>query len=91
MSELKLAVGQTYKLVDASKDCMLNEAITEGYAILPEDGIITVHSLGEGCADGQVTGYSHTEGVGGSEEQDGDYMVIQQDSVDRGAFELVEE
>lgn len=88
----KLEVGKTYQLVDASKDWMLEQALDLGFMRLPKDGIVTVHSIEE-ANDGQAMGCSHTPGCYSRLHADveGDFLAIQQDGLDKGAFVEVEE
>ena len=91
-----LRIGKTYKLVDSSKDFMLHHAINEELITLPEDGIVTVHSIEVGQVTGEAMGCSHTEGVSGRRcaqaDVAGDVLVLQQTSLDTGAFiEVVED
>lgn len=87
-----IQVGKSYKLVDASKDPMLKVALAEEWVVLPDDGIVTVHSLEKAWVTGEPMGCSHTDGCGGSDnpaQVAGDFLVIQQTSLDSGAFEEV--
>ena len=89
----KIEIGKQYKLVDINKDPSLAQAVAQGWVILPDDGIVTVHSTELGRCDGAVMGCSHTEGCGGSHnaaDVEGDFLAICQESLDKGAFELVE-
>ena len=85
-----IEVGKIYKLLDASKDPMLTQALALGWVVLPADGIITVHSTEKAFVTGETMGCSHTEGCGGNGNAggvSGDYLVIQQSGLDNGAFE----
>lgn len=87
----KIEVGKTYRLVDASKDIQLHNALRDNIITLPADGIFTVNELGKGSYDGQLVGYSLTAGAQGYYTGElGGSLVIQQNSLDLGAFELVE-
>ncbi len=88
----QIQVGKTYKLVDASKDPMMADAIEAGWVVLPADGVITVSSLEKGWVTGELMGASHTKGCGGTANEAAvkeDFLVIQQSGLDSGAFEEV--
>lgn len=93
MMSNKIEVGKTYRLVDASKDPMLAEALDKGWITLPVDGIVTIHSIEASQATGEAMGCSHTKGMAAEPwamaDVAGDYLAVQQSGVDNGAFEEV--
>jgi len=84
-------IGRQYKLVDASKDAALKEVLDSGELCLPASGIVTCSSN-----DGNAL-YTHTAGVLWRGESSmaapsiNGWLVSQTDSLEAGAFELVEE
>ena len=87
----QIEVGKHYKLVDASKDAMLQEVLSEGYITYPADGIVTISSISRHIFTGDLVGYSHTLGLKSSDDSWGaaGIIAIAQAGLDAGAFEEV--
>ncbi len=88
----QIEVGKTYKLVDASKDPMLLDVIETGFIKFPDDGLVTVSSLGI-SATGVPVGYSFTKGLTSPHPiwllEGKGIIAISQESLDLGCFEEV--